>query len=62
MNLKEDDPVYSCEFYLENGCSHVDGYLCKMSTCNILEEFKLRNSLNKPKRCTISIENNKQKE
>jgi len=34
------DPVYKCIVYTSIGCSHVDGYLCDMSTCNILKDFK----------------------
>ena len=41
-NLRSNDPVYSCIIYKRHGCSHVDGVLCDMKTCNILEEYKLR--------------------
>lgn len=33
---KLNDPVYSCEVYKSEGCSHIDGILCDMRTCNIL--------------------------
>jgi hypothetical protein len=33
------DPVKLCEVYKCEGCSHVDGYLCDMRTCDILEKF-----------------------
>ncbi len=33
------DPVRHCEVYRKEGCSHVDGYLCHMETCDILEKF-----------------------
>ena len=41
-NLRNTDPVYSCIVYKRHGCSHVDGFLCDIKTCNILEEYKLR--------------------
>ncbi len=34
-----DDPVKHCDVYKCEGCSHVDGYLCDMETCDILEKF-----------------------
>ena len=36
----EDDPVYRCDIYITDGCSHVDGMLCNMKTCNILKDYK----------------------
>lgn len=41
-NLRSNDPVYSCTVYKRQGCSHIDGMLCDMETCTILEEYKLR--------------------
>ncbi len=38
--LRENDPVYSCDVYKNHGCSHVDGMLCDMETCNNLKDFK----------------------
>lgn len=35
----DTDPVYSCDVYKKEGCSHVDGYLCDMKTCTILKEY-----------------------
>ena len=29
------DPVKHCDVYKEDGCSHVDGYLCDFETCDI---------------------------
>lgn len=29
------DPVKRCEVYKQFGCSHVDGFLCQVETCNI---------------------------
>ena len=40
--LRSNDPVYSCPVYNRHGCSHVDGMLCEMKTCSILNEYKLR--------------------
>lgn len=41
-NLRSNDPVYSCTVYKRHGCSHVDGMLCDINTCNILKNYKLR--------------------
>lgn len=41
-NLKNalmNDPVKYCQVYKEIGCSHVDGYLCDMKTCDIRQKF-----------------------
>jgi hypothetical protein len=38
----KEDPVRHCAVYkdIDNGsCSHVDGFLCNMKTCNILKEY-----------------------
>ena len=40
-----DDPVKHCEVYRVIGCAHVDGYLCAMETCDILEKFLLEKNL-----------------
>lgn len=34
------DPVLYCLVYKEIGCTHVDGYLCDMETCDILSKYK----------------------
>ena len=34
------DPVKYCLVYKEEGCSHVDGYLCNMHTCSIRKNYK----------------------
>ena len=41
LNDRSNDPVYSCEVYNSQGCSHVDGFLCDMATCDILKKHKL---------------------
>lgn len=33
--VRANDPLYSCEVFKERGCSHLDGYLCDMRTCDI---------------------------
>ena len=38
--VRAKDPVYSCEVYKKEGCSHVDGFLCDMEKCEILESYK----------------------
>lgn len=35
------DPCRDCELYKEEGCAHVDGYLCKVETCEILKMWLL---------------------
>lgn len=37
MGLK--DPVHDCKVYKQEGCSHIDGFLCDMKTCSLLKEF-----------------------
>lgn len=29
------DPVKVCEVYKEQGCSHVDGFMCEPNTCSM---------------------------
>jgi hypothetical protein len=33
------DPVKYCELYRRSGCSHVDGFLCRMETCKERIEY-----------------------
>ena len=33
------DPVKHCDVYKEDGCSHVDGYLCDFEKCDIRLEW-----------------------
>ena len=42
ISLRSNDPIYSCMVYKTCGCSHIDGILCDMKTCDILEKYKLR--------------------
>lgn len=39
--MKGGDPVKHCEVYRGIGCTHVDGYLCDMETCDIRQKFLL---------------------
>lgn len=36
---RSNDPVYSCRVHKEIGCAHIDGMLCDMKTCGILEQY-----------------------
>jgi hypothetical protein len=36
----EIDPLDYCDVYREQGCSHVDGFLCNMEHCEILAEYR----------------------
>ncbi len=42
---RKDDPVKNCDVYKKEGCSHVDGFLCDMKTCDILSKFKGENNV-----------------
>jgi hypothetical protein len=33
------DPVKHCELYKDDGCSHVDGFLCDYETCEMRLEY-----------------------
>ena len=35
VDMLSNDPVKHCEVYKTKGCSHVDGCLCDMGTCEI---------------------------
>lgn len=35
------DPVHNCEVYKKDGCAHVDGPLCDIKTCDILDVLRL---------------------
>ena len=50
LKCKGNDPVYLCEYYKKNGCSHVDGMLCNMKSCNILGDFKREITIKKMKK------------
>tara|TARA_Y100000310_G_scaffold331295_1_gene404596 strand:- start:483 stop:629 length:147 start_codon:yes stop_codon:yes gene_type:complete len=40
----KNDPVYNCDVYKKIGCGHVDGFLCKMKTCEILRNYKINDN------------------
>ena len=42
------DPVRYCEVYRDIGCTHVDGYLCDMETCDIRRKFLLEKNFVDP--------------
>lgn len=35
-----DDPVKHCELYRDEGCAHIDGFLCNLDTCEMRREYK----------------------
>ena len=37
--LSLTDPVKSCNLYRNEGCSHVDGFLCNMETCSCKKRY-----------------------
>ena len=39
------DPVKHCDVYKEDGCAHVDGYLCDFETCDIRLEWAQKKNL-----------------
>ena len=40
-----NDPVEHCDVYKEDGCAHVDGYLCDFETCDIRLEWAEKKNL-----------------
>ena len=47
-NSLRNDPVKRCEVYRGIGCTHVDGYLCDMETCDIRQKFLLEKNFVDP--------------
>ena len=43
MNMK--DPVKHCDLYKDEGCSHVDGFLCDFETCSMRLDYVLRKAI-----------------
>lgn len=33
------DPVKHCDLYKDEGCAHVDGFLCDFETCSMRLEY-----------------------
>lgn len=51
---RDNDPVYGCKLYKEDGCSHVDGILCDYPNCSILNEYLNKNKeIEKINNCSI---------
>ena len=45
-NYYDNDPVKQCNIYKRVGCSHVDGPLCNMKSCDIvIKEYTHGNSV-----------------
>lgn len=34
------DPITNCSYFKNEGCTHVDGYLCKVQSCEILNNYE----------------------
>ena len=39
IETKFRDPVKHCDLYKDEGCSHVDGFLCDFETCSMRLEY-----------------------
>lgn len=39
------DPCKYCKLYKEEGCAHVDGYLCQVETCEMLKFWLLKKGI-----------------
>lgn len=39
MFNNQNDPVKHCELYKEQGCSHVDGFLCDFPSCSMRADY-----------------------
>ena len=37
----KDDPVLHCNVYKTVGCTHVDGMLCNMKTCDVKVQLEI---------------------
>ena len=42
QKMRETDPVYGCELYNEQGCTHVDGMLCNFPKCSMLQDYRTK--------------------
>ena len=45
MFSRKNDPLYSCELYKNEGCSHIDGMLCDFPECSMNKEYMERNAI-----------------
>lgn len=50
-----NDPVRACVVYRTIGCAHVDGFLCNMADCEILQKFSV-DKLGEAKMNTVATE------
>lgn len=39
---QKTDPLCCCEFHKQVGCTHVDGILCDVNTCNTRTDYQLQ--------------------
>ncbi len=39
---QQTDPLHYCEFHKQVGCTHVDGFLCDVNTCNTRTDYQLQ--------------------
>ena len=37
--FKTYDPMLHCELYINEGCTHVDGMLCKYPKCTMRQDY-----------------------
>ena len=44
--MRENDPVYKCDLYKDQGCSHVDGFLCDYPDCEMNRKYKIEKKCN----------------
>ncbi len=40
--VNSNDPVKGCPIYKNEGCSHVDGYLCDYPNCDMMQAYMLK--------------------
>lgn len=51
--VSDNDPVRICEVHKEQGCAHVDGFLCTPENCDIRKNYaeqKIQWNLNNSKK------------
>lgn len=46
LKNRYSDPVKGCDLYKEEGCSHVDGYLCDYPDCSMLKRLQIKKGEN----------------
>lgn len=40
VRILKNDPVRGCDVFKEEGCAHVDGFLCDYPDCEILRDYR----------------------